>query len=117
VPELVGTWSSVDAYTQAEVVLYNNKYYELSSGIARVSAITPDLDPMWSETTLNKVYIQFPSSLGSSWGVQSSVGYPVYGFFELRITEPANPIFRKTWKPVRGMVEILFSPTDEVLDV
>jgi len=116
VPEMVGTWSAVDAYTQAEVVLYNNKYYELSSGIARVSAVTPDLDPLWIETTLNKVYVQFPATLGSAWSVQGTVGFPVYGFFELRITEPVNPVFQKTWKPVRGMVEILFSPTDVVPD-
>jgi hypothetical protein len=116
VPPLVGTWASGSAYTQGEVVLYNSKYYELSSGIARVNATTPDIDPLWTETLLNKVHIQFPSTLGSAWGVQASVGYPVYGFFELRITEPNNPVFRKTWKPVRGMVEILFSPTDVVPD-
>lgn len=116
VPELVGVWSATAAYTQAEVVSYNNKYYELTSGIARVSAVTPDLDPLWTETALNKVYIQFPSTLGATWGVQPQISVPSYGFFELRITEPANPVFRKTWKPVRGMVEILFSPTDVVPD-
>lgn len=116
VPSLVGTWNAPSAYTQAEVVLYNSKYYELKSGIARVSAITPDLDPLWTETTLNKVYIQFPSTLASTWAVQPIVGLPSYGFFELRVTEPANPVYRKTWKPVRGMVEILFSPTDIVPD-
>jgi hypothetical protein len=117
VPGLVGTWSSSSAYTQGEVVLYNGKYYELSTGIARINATTPDLDPLWSETTLNKVYIQFPSTLASTWGVPPAVNSPVYGFFELRITEPVNPVFRKTWKPIRGMVEILFSPTDVVADV
>lgn len=114
VPALVGTWSASGAYTQAEVVYYNNKYYELKSGIARVNPVTPDLDSTWAETTLNKVYIQFPSTLGSSWAVQPSVGSPSYGFFELRITEPANPVYQRTWKPIRGMVEVLFSPTDVV---
>jgi hypothetical protein len=117
IPVLVGAWTPVDAYSQAEVVSYNSKYYELSSGIARVSAVTPDLDPFWFETGLNKVYVQFPATLGSLWTVQATVGHPVYGFFELRITEPINPVFQKTWKPVRGMVEILFSPTDIVPDL
>ena len=114
VPTLIGTWSASGAYSQSEVVLYNSKYYELLSGIARVSTITPDLDPLWTETTLNKLYIQFPSTLGATWTVQPTVGFPSYGFFELRITEPSNPVYQKTWKPVRGMVEILFSPTDVV---
>lgn len=117
VPDIVGAWVATSAYTQAEVVLYNNKYYELISGIARINATTPDLDSAWKETSRSKIYVQFPSNLGSTWSVQPVVGYPVYGFFELRVTEPANPVYQKTWKPTRGMVEILFSPTDVVPDL
>ena len=117
VPDIVGAWVATSAYTQAEVVFYNNKYYELISGIARINATTPDLDSAWKETSRNKIYVQFPSNLGSTWSVQPVVGYPVYGFFELRVTEPANPVYQKTWKPTRGMVEILFSPTDVVPDL
>ncbi len=117
VPTFIGSWSPSGAYTQAEVVSYNNKYYVLNSGIARTSSIPPDLDSTWSETTLNKVYVQFPKTLGATWAVQPGVNYMVYGFFELRITEPTNPVYQRTWKPVRGMVEIQFSPTDEVPDI
>ena len=52
--------------------------------------------------------------LGNDYQVQPSVAGSTYGFFELRVTEPANPIFARTWKPIRGMVEIQFSPTDIV---
>lgn len=114
VPSMIGVWDAGSAYTQAEVVSYNGKYYELKRGIARTNATTPDLDNLWTETILNKIYVQFPSTLGSTWEVPPSVGCPSYGFFELRVTEPANPVYQKTWKPVRGMVEVLFSPTDTV---
>lgn len=116
-PIFVGAWQSTETYNKEEVVSYDNKYYKLVSGAGRVSAITPDADPLWITTSLNKVYVQYPSSLASTWSVQPLVDSPVYGFFELRVTEPTDQIFTRTFKPVRGMVEILFSPTDATPDV
>lgn len=116
-PIYLGAWQSGQAYNKEEVVFYSNKYYKLVTGSGRVSATTPDLDTAWTETAINKVYVQFPSSLASTWSVQAVVDGPVYGFFELRVTEPLDQIFTRTFKPVRGMVEILFSPTDATPDV
>lgn len=115
-PVYLGVWSSSQAYNKEEVVLHSGKYYKLVSGVARINATQPNLDPQWQETQLNKVYIQYPSDLISLWSVQPVVDSPVYGFFELRVTEPPDSIFTRTFKPVRGMVEVLFSPTDEVAD-
>ncbi len=61
----------------------------------------------------NKIYIQFPQTLGSTWAVQPLPDSRTYGFFELRITEPTSS-FPKTWKPVRGLVALSYSPTDIV---
>lgn len=116
-PIYQGTWNAPEAYNKEDVILYGDKYYKLSSGTARVSSIAPSSDPMWVETVLNIIYIQIPSTLASTWSIQPIVGKPVYGFFELRVSEPADPIYTRTWKPVRGMVEVLFSPTDVVADV
>ncbi len=113
-PDLLGDWLASTGYNYENVVLYNNKYYRLLNGVNRVSSVTPDLDPLWEETTLNRVYVQFPADLASDWAVSPTVLGNVYGFFELRVTEPSNVVFVRTWKPVRGMVEILFSPTDVV---
>lgn len=117
VPVYRGLWSATTAYSKEEVVVYGGKAYKLLLGSVRVDATTPNQDPMWVETVLNKVYIQFLKTLGSTWAVQPLVDSPVYGFFELRVTEPTDSIFVRTWKPIRGMVEILFSPTDIVPDV
>jgi hypothetical protein len=114
VPTNRGTWQAVQAYNQEEVVLYNNIYYRLISGAARVSSTLPNVDPYWAETTLNKIYVQFMSSLGNGWSIQPTSISNTYGFFELRVTEVSNSIFARTWKPIRGMVEVLFSPTDIV---
>jgi hypothetical protein len=115
-PIYLGEWQSAQAYNKEEVVRYSNKYYKLTQGSARTSSILPTLDPYWEETVLNKIYIQFPSTLASNWSVQAFADNAVYGFFELRVTEPIDPVFTRTFKPVRGMIEILFSPTSEVTD-
>jgi hypothetical protein len=117
VPTKRGNWSAVDGYNKEDVVLYNGIYYKILLGSSRVNATPPNLDPVWQVTSLSKIYIQFSKTLGSTWAVAPIVGKPVYGFFELRVTEPNDAIFSRTWKPVRGMVEILFSPTDIVPDI
>lgn len=65
----------------------------------------------------NKLYIQFPGTLATTWAVKAQPNCPVHGYFELRVTEPVGGAFRKTWKPLRGVVQILFSPTNQVADV
>ena len=95
-----------------DVVLYEDIYYKLTEGAGYISSSPPPDDSVWEETALNILYVQFPATLGSGWVISPMVDYPVYGFFELRVTEPNNSIFVHTWKPVRGLVELLFSPTD-----
>jgi hypothetical protein len=111
VPTNRGNWDAAQAYNREEIVLYSGKYYKLLTGVAYTNATPPLTSTSWIETTLNKVYLQFPKTLASTWTQQATVSTPVYGFFELRVTEPQDNIFIRTWKPVRGMVEILFSPT------
>jgi hypothetical protein len=116
-PIYLGIWSAALAYNKEEVVLYSGKYYKLLGGVNRTNSITPDLDPLWEETLLNRIYIQFPDTLSLNWlSAVPQVDSPVYGFFELRVTEPTDPVFSRTFKPIRGMVEILFSPTAQVAD-
>lgn len=115
-----GLWEPAQAYNREEYVKYSNgKYYKLLGGVARTSSTTPDLDPLWEEYTPNTVYVQFPKTLSvsPSWTVGPDAETAVYGFFELRVTEPTDAIFTRTWKPVRGLVEVLFSPTDIVPDL
>jgi hypothetical protein len=116
-PNFVGVWSPIQQYNFENVVLYMGLYYKLLTGAARVNAEPPVTDSAWEETALNIVNLQFPLSLGDDWSVKPTVNSPAYGFFELRVKEPNNSIFVRTWKPIRGMVELHYSPTDEVVDV
>lgn len=116
VPVNRGTWQDVQAYNREEIVKYNNLYYKLLEGAGRINATTPDEDPAWEVTLLNKIYLQFLQELSLNYTVQPTVDSPSYGFFELRVTEPTDSIYTRTWKPIRGMVEFLFSPTQVVPD-
>jgi len=113
VPTNRGTWVPGTTYNVEDVIFYNGAYYKQNSGYqGAVSTVTPNTDvARWSATEVNRVYVQFPKTLGSTWSQQGTVSSPVYGFFELRVTESANIVYPKTWKPVRGLVEILYSPT------
>lgn len=118
VPVNRGTWASGTVYSVEDVVLYNGIYYKQNNGYQGTSSFNaPNIDiARWSVTVPNRIYVQFPKTLGSTWTQQGTVSSPVYGFFELRVTESANIVYPKTWKPVRGLVEILYSPTFSVDD-
>jgi hypothetical protein len=117
VPTYRGNWDAPQAYNREEIVKYDGIYYKLKNGVARVNSASPDVDTaFWEVANMSRVYLQFPKTLTSNWAVAPSVNSPVYGFFEMRVTEPQDSVFRRTWKPVRGMVEIQFSPTYSVDD-
>ena len=113
VPANRGTWTSSFVYSVEDVVYYSGKYYKQNNGFQGQSSTTvPTSDAArWTETAANRVYVQCPKSMASTWAQQATVTAPVYGFFELRVTENASIVYPRTWKPVRGLVEILYSPT------
>lgn len=117
VPREKGLWDPDTNYNREDVVLYGSNYYKLKLGSNRVSAILPTDDIYWELYVPNKVFIQFVNTLSTTWTQQPTTKYPIYGFFELRITEPAGGLFQRTWKPVRGLVEFLYSPTQLVQDL
>ncbi len=111
-PSSPTTWVNTSTYAFDDVVIYNNKYYKC---ITLSTTDLPTTSSAWYEVNINDIYIRFPSTLASTWSQQPTVSTAVYGFFELSVTEPLNPSgFKRTWKPIRGMVEIQFSPTDVV---
>jgi len=117
VPLERGTWVSTTAYNREDVVLYNAIYYKLATGTARISATPPSSDTgFWQEYVPNKVYIQFPATLSNSpaWAVGPNIAQPVYGFFELSVQEPAGGVYQRIWKPMRGLIELSYSPTQVV---
>jgi hypothetical protein len=113
VPVYTGLWASATAYFAEQVVMYNNLYYRLLGGTARVNALAPDLDTAWVIHKPNTVYVQFTEGLTliPAWTIVPTPDAPIYGYFELSVKEPAGGTFRRTWKPLRGVVSFSYSPT------
>jgi hypothetical protein len=120
VPPEMGTWNSGTTYAREDVVEYpaSSGLYFKSKASGNLNHAT-NLTQYWDSYVPNKVYIQFPEKLTqtsvspawAAWSVQPTFKSSVYGFFELRVTEPGGGIYQRTWKPMRGLVEVLYSPT------
>lgn len=117
VPPEKGTWDPVGSYIIEDVVNIGSVFYKRIVGntIPTTGTANPALLTEWMVYVPNKVYIQFPSNLGQAWAVQPTVNSSVRGFFELQVTEPAGGVYQRSWKPLRGMVELLYSPTQQVI--
>jgi len=116
--EYKSDWDKTTAYDAEDVVDYGDLSYRLVAGTARVSALTPEEDTeYWTLHDRRTIYVQFNSTLASTYVEPPKIDINTYGFFELRVTETVNPIFNSTWKPARGLVEFKFSPTDIVADI
>ena len=116
-PPTRGPWSAPEAYYTNDLVPYNDKVYRLLQGMGRISSTPPNQDPAWELVKGGLIDVQFPRTLSLDWQLFPTVDSHVYGFFELRITEPPGGTFQSTWKPVRGLIEIQFSPTEMVPDL
>jgi hypothetical protein len=62
----------------------------------------------------NEFKIVFPDTLCDTWGTQPTPDKPVYGFIGVEIADGGVGDQQQKWKPVRGLVEILYSPTEVV---
>jgi hypothetical protein len=113
IPTNRGTWDSAQAYSREEVVKdpLDGLIYKRSSGIAVIDAVNPSESDDWEIWALNKLFVQFPATFSDGWTQQPGPDKPSYGFFEIRVTQPNSVVYQHTWKPIRGLVEVLFSPT------
>jgi hypothetical protein len=113
VPLFRGVWDAFQAYNTEDVVLHDGLYYRKAREAteAVINATPPATSSKWILTVPNRIYVQFPATLGATWEISPQVDSPTYGFFELRVSEPIGYAFPRTWKPIRGMVELMFSPT------
>jgi len=112
-PSFRGDWTNT-VYSRGDLVQYAGTYWELSQGGSYKTLTDPARDPLWRPSGLNRVYVRFPLTLGSNWSQKPTPTSSVYGFVELACTENPMTSFPYTWKPVRGVVELQFSPTQLV---
>jgi len=66
-----------------------------------------------STVTDNKFKLVIPEDLVDLYVTQPTPEHPVYGFFGLEIRDNGVGNQQQVWKPMRGLVEILYSPSEE----
>lgn len=117
IPAYKNQWNNASVYETNDVVYDDGEHYRLFRGSNYSDNVKPSDNPLWLVHDPRTIYVQFPSDLSGSgvytpWEMPTTAERNIYGFFELSITEPAFTSFRRIWKPVRGLVELLFSPTE-----
>ncbi len=74
-----------------------------------VVTVLPVLD---ADASDNQFKLVFPDDICDSWSTQPAPDKPVYGFIGVEIADNGVGDQQQKWKPVRGLVEILYSPTE-----
>lgn len=66
------------------------------------------------DITDNTFDIVIPENLIDNWATQPSPNSPTYGWIGLEVRDSGSGSYQQIWKPFRGLVEVLFSPSEEV---
>lgn len=76
------------------------------SGVSKSLAILDDV------SNDNKVVLVFPENLAEGFSPQPKPDMPVYAYIDFEIADTGVGPRQQIWKPFRGLVELLYSPTD-----
>ena len=81
---------------------------------ARDTPVIYNLAIIDSDVTDNQFQIVIPADLISSWDTFPAPDKPIYGFIDVEIADTGVGNLQQIWKPMRGLVEVRYSPTEAV---
>ena len=96
----------------AKIVEANN---DGAGTIPTTEATTPVITTLTiidSDVTDNTFKIVIPDDLIDTWSTQPSPDTPVFGYLGVEIADAGVGDAQQIWKPMRGLIEILYSPTE-----
>jgi len=67
-----------------------------------------------ADTSDNIFRIVLPTDLIDSWTTKPSPESPVYGWIGLEVQDNGIGNAQQIWKPFRGLVEVLYSPSEAI---
>ena len=79
---------------------------------ARDTPVVTTLPIIDTDPTDNTFDIVIPQTLIDSWDTFPSPDKPIYGFIDLEIADTGVGDAQQIWKPLRGVVEVRYSPTE-----
>jgi len=64
------------------------------------------------DATDNQFDIVIPSTIIDTWSTTPEPDQPIYGFIGLEIADTGTGNAQQVWKPMRGLLEVRYSPTE-----
>jgi len=98
---------------EADSRTLNHSLNELPTTVL-VSGQVVSLPIVDSDDTDNVFEIVFPESLINSFSTAPTPEAPTYAWIGLEIQDTGTGNEKQVWKPLRGLVEILYSPSEAV---
>jgi len=80
----------------------------------RTGGVVTNLTIIDADDTDNTFKIVIPQTLANSWATAPSPESPSYGWIDLEVADTGSGTSQLIWKPFRGLVEVLYSPSEEV---
>jgi len=115
---ITASWlTSMSGYTitakvvEADSRTLNHALKELPTSVLTSGQVV-SLPIVDSDNTDNAFEIVFPETLIDSFATKPSPEAPVYGWIGLEIMDTGTGNEKQVWKPLRGLVEILYSPSE-----
>jgi hypothetical protein len=110
----VGWITNLSGYTiTAKIIEADN--VQGSGQIPSTAASSPTVTTLTvidSTPTDNIIELVIPQTLIDSWDTYPVPDKPVYGFIGLEIKDTGVGTAQQIWKPMRGVVEVRYSPTE-----
>jgi hypothetical protein len=112
----IGWVTNLAGYTITAKVIEANNVQD-TGALPATAATNPTitaLDIIDTVSTDNVFDIVIPEGLIDSWATTPIPDKPVYGFIGLEIRDPGVGNEQLIWKPLRGLIEVRYSPTEVV---
>jgi hypothetical protein len=81
-------------------------------GTARETPVVTTLPILDTTPTDNIFDIVIPQDLVNTWNTFPAPDKPIYGFIDLEIADTGVGNNQQIWKPMRGLIEVRYSPTE-----
>lgn len=94
---------------EADMTVLNASGYPTNVLSGGVVTSLPTIDSNSDDAEFDIVFTQ---TLGTDHSVQPTPNNPIYAFVELEIADTGVGTAQQIWKPLRGLVEIRYSPTE-----
>ena len=112
---ITASWlTNLSGYTITAKVVEGDNVQDsgIIPGTARETPVVTTLPILDTTPTDNIFDIVIPQDLINTWDTFPAPDKPIYGFIDLEIADTGTGNNQQIWKPMRGLIEVRYSPTE-----